>query len=87
VAKEYSIRLIARNEGLEYRDAHGVYRFQLGRDGREWILYLPPIPEIRDANESLVIDRVKARLSKIWWLGFFPSTYTVRTEKAKALKF
>jgi hypothetical protein len=86
VAKEYSNRLIARNEGVEYRDAHNVYRFQLGRDGGEWILYLPPIPEIRDTNESLVIDRVKARLSRIWWLGIFPSTYTVRTEKAKALK-
>jgi hypothetical protein len=80
MAKEYSVRLVARNEGVRYGGPEGVYEFDVNRNGREWIVFLPPVPEIRSQDESLVIGRVSAALSRIWWFGIFPRRYTVRTE-------
>jgi hypothetical protein len=80
-ALEYSVKLIDRNEGVEYRDSRGAYRFGVRRDGQEWTLLLPPIPEMRNVDESQMLDRITAYLSKIWWFGLFPRRYTVRVER------
>jgi hypothetical protein len=81
MAKEYSVRLVARNEGVRYRGPEGVYDFDVNRNGHEWTVFLPPAPEIRNQQyESLVIGRVSTALSKIWWFGIFPRRYAVRTE-------
>jgi hypothetical protein len=81
MTKEYSVRLVARNEGVRYRGPEGVYDFDVNLNGREWIVFLPSVPEIRNQqDESLVIGRVSTALSRIWWFGIFPRRYTVRTE-------
>ena len=81
MAKEYSVRLTDRNEGVRYGGPEGVYEFGVGRNGGEWIVFLPPVPEIRkQEDEPVVIGRVSAALSKIWWFGIFSRRYTVRTE-------
>jgi len=75
------VRLVARNEGVRYRGPEGVYDFDVNRDGREWTVFLPPVPEIRDQqDEPLVIKRISAALSRIWWFGVFPRRYAVKTE-------
>jgi hypothetical protein len=81
MAKEYSVRLVAQNEGVQYRGPEGVYEFDVSRDGREWIVFLPPVPEFRSQrDESQVVGRVSSALSRIWWFGIFPRRYAVRTE-------
>ncbi len=82
--KEFSVRLVARNEGVRYRDPEGVYEFNVTRNGQEWVVFLPPVPEFRnEQDESVVIGRVSAALSKIWWFGIFPRRYSVRAELSR----
>lgn len=39
--KGYTPRLVARNEGIEYRDQFDVYRFNVKLVGRKWTVLLP----------------------------------------------
>ena len=80
----YKIRL-ARNEGVEYRDAHDVYRFNLSLTGYEWTLTLPGTKgdnfethELSKEEEARVLTRIVDYLSTIKWLGFIPVSYTVK---------
>jgi hypothetical protein len=78
--KEFSVTLIDRTEVVEYRDANSVYRFDLGKQGREWIVYLPPSPDMPSAEAEKILGRITAYLSKRWWFWLFPRTYTVKIE-------
>lgn len=76
----FSIKLIDRTEVVEYRDSSGIYRYDLGKKGRQWILYLPGSPAPSADAETLRVDRIKAYLSKIWWFGILPCKYSVAVE-------
>jgi hypothetical protein len=41
MANQYEIRLVARNEGIEYTDLQDVYRFNVALIGKEWNVWLP----------------------------------------------
>lgn len=79
--KSFSVTLIDRAEVVEYREANNVYTFDLGKQGREWILYLPPSHDLPAAEAEKVLGRVMAYLAKRWWFWIFPRTYTVRVER------
>lgn len=38
---DYAIRLVARNEGIEYREGGEVYRFNVSLANRQWSGYVP----------------------------------------------
>jgi hypothetical protein len=81
----HSIRLAARNEGLEYQDDLGVYRFNVHLRKGEWTVLLPCSKGDSPADHELspeererILPRIETFLSRIKWLGFFPRSYTVR---------
>jgi hypothetical protein len=78
--KEFSVTLTDRTEVVEYREANNVYRFDLGKKGREWIVYLPPSRDLPAADAEKILARITAYLGKRWWFWLFPRTYTVRIE-------
>ena len=80
MTKEYSVTLTDRTEVVEYRDANNVYRVDLGKRGREWIVYLPPSRDMPALDTEKILGRITTYLSKRWWFWIFPSTYTVRFE-------
>jgi hypothetical protein len=84
----YRIRLAPKNEGIEYRDQHGVHRFNVAREGRVWILHLPGSKgdayephELTAEEEARIVPRVTSYLSDIRWLGVFRRTYSVRLQR------
>ena len=81
---DYTIRFAARNEGLRYEDASGVYRFDLGREGKMWLVQLPPskgeqyVPvALTESKASTILPRIEAFLSRVRWLGVWPVRYQV----------
>jgi hypothetical protein len=81
----FYVRLIDRNEAVEYRDENGVHAFDLRKKGREWTIYLPDSPDMTADRERQVIERTTKYLSRIWWFGVFPFRYTVRVERKNGL--
>jgi hypothetical protein len=84
-AVNYRVRLTAKNEGLEYRDESGVYRFDVSLRDRVWTLLLPGSRGdsyeryLMDQGErSRILPRVIGFLERIKWFGIFPRSYTVR---------
>ena len=82
--RDYRILLEARNEGLSYTDASGVYRFNLSRHGKTWLVHLPPTKGDASATHPLSVHeqerlfpRISKFLSRIWWLGIWPVNYEV----------
>jgi hypothetical protein len=78
---EFSVTLTDRTEVLEYQDKNGVFRFELGKEGREWVVYLPPSRDMPAADVDQVLRRITAYLSKRRWFWLFPFSYTVRFEQ------
>jgi len=75
---EFHISLQARNGGLRYKDASGTYRFNLSREGKTWVVHLPPSKEkdmefllhyLSAEERELLYPRKKAYLSRICWLS------------------
>jgi hypothetical protein len=90
VNESHSVRLTARNEGIEYVDDVDIYRFRVARIGRVWTLYLPctkgpefEVHELDEEEEARVLPRITKYLRTIWWFGFFPRRYTVVIERLK----
>ena len=84
----FMVRLVARNEGVEYRDRHGVYYFDVSRVAREWTVLLPgskgenPVPhELTLEEERRILPRITGYLSRIKWFGVFPRSYSVRIRR------
>ncbi len=83
----YTIRLTARNEGIEYRNEQGPYWFNVALQGREWTLFVPgskwlgspeqPHPMSPDELQ-LIVPQLINYLSSIRWVGLFRRRYTVR---------
>lgn len=78
------IILTAKNEGLEYRDATGVYRFNVSRTGDTWQLYLPPSKgddyqthHLSAEEKQRILPEVIRYLEKVKWFVFFGGPYKV----------
>lgn len=83
--RDYRLHLAAKNEGLYYEDESGAYRFNLARCEDTWTVTIPPTkePELAPATfspdeEARIYSRVTSFLSRIWWLGIWPSDYKVQ---------
>ena len=81
---EYTVQFAARNEVVSYRGSEGLFHFNVGLVGKEWLVTLPPLvgprgePRFLTASEAAaVLPRVKTFLSRIWWLGVWPASYQV----------
>jgi hypothetical protein len=88
--KRYSVKLVARNEGICYVDDYDIYRFDVTNAGRIWTLYLPgskgPHYETHDLDEdekARVLPRIIKYLEVIWYFGVFPRRYSVVIENKK----
>ncbi|MHB8812619.1 MAG: hypothetical protein ACYDAE_05085 [Steroidobacteraceae bacterium] len=84
----YSVKLVARNEGIEYRDEHDVYRFNLRLTNKTWTVSLPGSKgrnyqphELTDEEQSVVLARVKAYLERRKYFGFVGPSYPVIFER------
>ena len=82
---DYRVVLAAKNEGLDYEDASGVYHFGLSRTGNEWQLHVPPSKgttferhELTSDEQARILPRITNYLSRIRWFGIFPRSYRVR---------
>jgi hypothetical protein len=83
--RDYQISLQARNEGLIYQDASGIYRFNLSRQDRTWVVHLPPtkgstfaLHSLSQQEQDLLYPRIRQFLSRIWWFGIWPVNYEVK---------
>ena len=76
----FSVKLIDRTEAVEYREDSNTYQFDLGKEGRTWIIYLPSAPDTAPGDADRILARITAYLRKRWWFGVFPMTYDVRVE-------
>ena len=85
---EYTVRLTARQEGIEYRTADAVYRFDVRLTDDGWELYLPGSRgdayaphELTEAEAAEILPRVVAHLAvdRLW--GIPIRTYPVRIRR------
>ena len=85
MSEAYTVRLTARQEGLEYRTAAAVYRFDVLLAHGEWQLYLPGAKgedfaphELTEAESAEVLPRLIAYLAHDRIFGIPVRTYPVR---------
>jgi len=93
MADDYRIRLAPKNEGVEYRDQEGVYRFDVALDGKVWTLWLPGSKgdafasyELTPEEEGRILPRIASYLGTIRWFGIFTRTYAVRLHRGESPK-
>jgi len=86
----HRIRLVARNEGLRYREGSSVYNFGVHREGKTWVVHLPPSKgedfapcDFHPQTHELMLSRIRDYLSRIWWLGIWPVRYEVSFSSSK----
>lgn len=86
--ERYSVRLVARNEGVEYSDEHGVYRFNVALIDGKWKVYLPGSKgenyhshELTSEEEDTILPRVKKYLESRKYFGIIGPTYPVILER------
>jgi len=82
--KNYKIHLTAKNEGIEYRDDGGVYRFDVALIDDEWSLVVPGSKgdsyspyELSKEEADRILPRVVKYLQRMKWFGFFWKSYSV----------
>ena len=88
MSSDYSIELTARQEGVEYRTATEVYRFDVQLNGGEWELYVPCSKgedftphELTDAEAAEILPRIVANLSEDRLFGILLRTRPVRIRR------
>ena len=91
MADDYSVRLVARQEGVEYRAAGEVYRFDVLLHDGAWELYLPCsrgddfMPhELTDAEAGEILPRIVERLAHDRVLGVVVRSYPVHVVRRSA---
>ena len=84
----YSIKLVSRNEGIEYRDDNDVYRFNVNLIDKNWVVYLPcskgnfyQLHEFTEDEKERIIPRITDFLENRKYFGIFGSTYSVKFER------
>jgi hypothetical protein len=92
VKKGYTLRLVARNEGIEYRDQFDVYRFNVRLAGRKWTVLLPGSKgehyvthELSNEERDAICPRISQFLEGRKYFGFFGSSYPVIFEREGAV--
>lgn len=85
---DYTVRLTARQEGVEYRTGAEVYRFDVRLTEHGWELYLPGSRgehfapyELTEAEAAEILPRVVAHLATDRVLGIPVRTYPVRIQR------
>lgn len=80
----YSVRLVARNEGIQYVDDVDIYRFKVSRDGEVWTLYVPgskepdyEVHDLDDEEKERILPRVVHYLERTKYFAFLRSKYSV----------
>jgi len=79
----HQVRLEARNQGLSYCEDGRLLRFDLSRQGRTWLVQLPPTGDqfkpvvLSEREVAAVLPRIEKFLSRIWWFGVWPVRYKV----------
>jgi hypothetical protein len=88
--EHYQVRLVARNEGIEYSDENDIYRFNVALTNGEWRVSLPGSKgkeyktyDLTNAERSIVLPRIKAYLESKRYLGLVGPTYPVVFESAQ----
>lgn len=88
MSAHYQVRLVARNEGIEYSDEYDVYRFNVELTDREWKVYLPGSRgkdyrayELAGEEKDIVLPRVKKYLESRKYFGVVGPTYPVIFER------
>ncbi len=83
----YSVKLVSRNEGIEYRDENDVYRFNISLTDKNWVVYLPcskgkfhKTHEFTEDEKKYIIPRIIDYLENRKYYGIFGSTYPVKFE-------
>lgn len=81
----YKLSLRARNQGVEYVDASGVYRFDVSLKKGVWTVHLPAtfgdtyeIKVLTDGQREIMLPRIVEYLAKVRWLGLFARSYRVQ---------
>ena len=89
--KGYTVRLVARNEGLEYRDEFDVYRFNVRLAGKKWTVVLPGSKgehyvthELSEEERATILPRISKYLGGRKYFGFFGPSYPVIFEIVKS---
>ncbi len=92
MTNSYTVKLVARNEGIEYCDEGGVYRFNVTLADKTWIVYLPcskgdfyEAHEFTEDEQKKIIPRIVEYLENRKFLGMFGSTYPVKFEREKSI--
>ena len=76
-----TITLVDRNEVLHYQDSLGSYTFDVGLQGKRWIVYLLPRKGTMSQQEQArLFPHIKAYLCRRWWFGIWPANYEVTFE-------
>jgi hypothetical protein len=80
----YKVKLVARNEGIEYRDEHDVYRFAASLKNQKWTVYLPcskgesyQVHELTDEERLLILPRIEQYLEGRKYYGLVGPSYPV----------
>lgn len=88
LSKKFRVRLVARNEGVEYQDETGIYRFNVSLDNRRWTVSLPGSRGgsyeshlMDEAERSRILPRVIEFLEHVKWFGLFRRSYSVRIDE------
>jgi hypothetical protein len=86
----YTVKLVARNECIEYRDEHDVYRFRVAFKNKTWVVSLPGSKgasyqphELTHEEGDIVLARVKKYLEKKKYFGVVGPTYPVVFERER----
>ena len=91
--KDYTIKLVARNEGVEYRDRIDVYRFNVEMRDDRWIVRLPGSKGSRYVRHDLtsneqrtILPRIEKFLRHVKWFGFIKQSRSVVFEAEDSVK-
>lgn len=88
MSKGYNVKLVARNEAIEYRDEHDVYRFNVSLANQRWTVYLPgskgesyQVHELTDEELLLILPRIEQYLEGRKYYGLVGPSYPVTFER------
>jgi hypothetical protein len=80
----FTIRLVAKNEGLLYSDESAKYYFDVVQNGEVWTVFLPCAKgspgntyALSKSERSLILPRIVDYLKEIKWFGIFQKRYEV----------
>lgn len=84
----YKVRLVARNEGIEYIDERDIYRFNVALVNKIWRIQLPgskgknfQVHELTDDEETVILARIKRYLESKRYFGIVGPTFPAIVER------